>query len=134
MKGLTNFYHRRIDLERNDITEKKAIPYRLKEVINYINNNIEKKVEIEELALITKWNKHYFNKMFLEYLNTTPYQYVLQKKMEKAKLLISETNIPVNEIAFELNFHSYSNFCNAFKKAIEITPVNYRKINQQKIF
>lgn len=128
---LNNFYHRNIDAKRNIIEQKKIIPYRLKDVILYINNNIDKKIEIEELTIITKWKKHYFNKVFFEYLNVTPYQYILQKKMEKAKTLLSETEIPVNEIAFELSFQSYSNFCNAFKKAYRITPVNYRKITQE---
>ncbi len=51
--------------------------------------------------------------------------------MNKAKMLLEETDIPVNEIAFELGFESHSNFYRAFKKKIDDTPENFRKRSQK---
>ncbi len=129
---LNNFKHKNIDVSRNNETvSDEYIPFKLKEVINYINENIDKKLEIEELSSMTPWKRHHFMKLFTKHLNVSPYQYILIRKIEKSKTMLSETNIPINEIAFELGFNSYSNFCNAFKKNCEITAENYRKKNQK---
>lgn len=47
--------------------------------------------------------------------------------MEKAKLLLQDTSIPINEIAYELGFESSSNFYKVFKKKVEDSPENFRK-------
>ena len=48
--------------------------------------------------------------------------------MERAKKQLIETTIPTIEIANDLGFQSYSNFCNAFKKATNSTPNAFRKV------
>lgn len=91
-------------------------------------------MDIEELTQLTEWKRHHFIKLFTEYLAVTPYQYVLLRKIEKSETLLIETNIPIHQIAFELGFKSYSNFCNAFKNAIQLPQssieVNIRNNNK----
>ncbi|MGH1385299.1 response regulator transcription factor [Kordia sp.] len=123
---LNNYKHREIDSNRSENATEDHIPYRLREVISYINENIHEKLKIEELASKTTWKRHHFMKLFTKYLHVSPYQYILSRKIEKSKVLLAETNIPINEIAFELGFNSYSNFCNAFKKNSNITAKDYR--------
>jgi AraC family transcriptional regulator len=65
-------------------------------------------------------------------MNVTPYQYILQKKIEKAKHLMTETDKPITFIAMDLSFTSYSNFCNAFKRFTGFKPDAYRKLNSAK--
>jgi AraC-like DNA-binding protein/CheY-like chemotaxis protein len=125
---LNNYKHRILDTLRStsSITDK-SICYKLKAVTCYINANIHKKLEIDELTKLTQWKRDYFIKIFSKYLQISPYQYILKRKIDKAKLLLEQTDIPINEIAFELGFNMYSNFCSTFKKNIELTPENYRK-------
>jgi AraC-like DNA-binding protein len=123
---LNNYKHRNIDTYRVEKLEDEVMPFRIKEVINYINDHIEKKIEVEELIVMTKWTKRHFSRTFLKYLNVTPYQYILLRKMKKAESMLKETEIPINQIAFDLGFQSHSNFCNAFKKMNGVTPENYR--------
>ncbi len=125
-----NYFHKKIDVQRTESTDKNHIPFKIKEVINYINTNIEKKLDIEELSLLTSWKKDHFTRLFSKYLGTTPYQYILTRKIEKSKVLLSDTLIPINEIAFELGFDSHSNFYHLFKKITDDTPDNFRKRNQ----
>lgn len=127
---LNNYYHKKIDTTLGDILDKDPIPFKVKEIINYINNNIGKKLDVDELTLLTKWKKDHFTRLFSKYLGVTPYQYVLNRKIEKSKTMLSDTKIPVNEIAFELGFESNSNFYHIFKKISNDTPENYRKRNQ----
>jgi YesN/AraC family two-component response regulator len=127
---LNNYYHKKIDVERLEIYDNDVIPFRLKEIINYINKNIDKKLDIDELSNLTTWKKDHFIRLFSKYLTITPYQYILSRKIEKAKSMLVDTKIPINEIAFDLGFSSHSNFFKTFKKLTDNTPENYRKRHQ----
>ncbi len=124
---LNNYAHRTIDPVRNDIEVLNDIPFRIKETVNYINENINNRIELNEVAALTNWQVTHFIRIFTKHMGITPYQYILRRKIEKAKALLEETNMPASDIAFELGFESYSNFCSAFKKNTGKTPDNYRK-------
>jgi AraC-like DNA-binding protein/CheY-like chemotaxis protein len=130
---LSNYKLKNIDFFRNEknVIENEIddVPFILKNVIEYINSNIHQKIDVIELSSLTKWSHHHFIKTFTKYINQTPYQYILKKKIEKSKALIRETDIPLSAIALDLGFSSYSNFCNAFKKEIGKTPDIFRKIH-----
>lgn len=130
---LSNYKHKNIDVLRSqkNIEEKEVddIPFILKNVIEYINEHVTEKIDINELSKISKWSHHHFIKTFTKFMNQTPYQYILKKKVEKAKALIIESDIPLGTICTELGFTSYSNFCNAFRKETNKTPDVYRKIH-----
>lgn len=126
---LSNFKHKHIDVFRNDEEHKiDVVPFILKNVIQYINDHITEKIEIQQLTEMTKWSHHHFIRIFTKYINQTPYQYILKKKIEKARAIICETDISLSSIAIDLGFSSYSNFCNAFKKETGKTPEMYRKL------
>ncbi|WP_309607618.1 response regulator transcription factor [Flavobacterium sp.] len=127
---LNNYYHKKIDTNRVNAPDKDPIPFKVKEIVNYINTHLEKKLDIDELTKLTKWKKDHFTRLFSKYLGVTPYQYVLSRKIEKSKTMLSNTLIPINEIAYELGFDSHSNFYHIFKKLADDTPENYRKRNQ----
>lgn len=68
----------------------------------------------------------HFIRMFTKIMGQTPYQYILKRKIEKSKILLSETNQSLNEIAYDLGFYGYNNFYIAFKKFNNTTPEAYR--------
>lgn len=124
---LNNFKHRKIDINRKENPTNEIVPKKVKHIVEYISANIDKKLEVEELIQNTSWTKRHLTRVFMQYLKISPYQYILKRKIEKANSLLIETDIPINEIAFELGFQNYSSFCNAFKKINEETPENFRK-------
>jgi len=124
---LNNYKHRKIDIIRQETPLSTDIPFRIKQTINYINDNISEKIEISKLAEITQWKNEHFIRVFTKHLGVTPYQYVLIRKIDKAKVMLAETTVPIIQIAFELGFQSHGNFCNAFKKITKDTPEIYRK-------
>lgn len=128
---LYNYTHKNIDLLKTDKKVIEDVPYRIRHVINYINENINEKIDIDELANLTKWKKHHFIRIFSSIIGVTPYQYILINKMEIAKALIENTDQPINEIAFDLGFVNYSNFGHIFKKICYTSPENYRKTKKQ---
>lgn len=124
---LNNYKHREIDNESIQKENLGDVPFRMRAIINYINDNLDKRIEIEELIILSKWKKRQFSRQFINFLNVSPYQYILNRKIEKAKSIIEESQIPINEIAFDLGFKSYSNFCNAYKKIIGSNPEKLRR-------
>jgi len=130
---LYNYTNKNIDLLKADKKVIENVPYRIRHVINYINENINEKIDIDELANLTKWKKHHFIRIFSSIIGVTPYQYILINKMEIAKALIEKNDQPINEIAFDLGFVNYSNFAHIFKKICFTSPENYRKTKKKYI-
>jgi AraC-like DNA-binding protein len=129
---LYNYSHKQLDLLKTDKKVIEDVPYRIRHVINYINDNIYEKIDIDELTKLTKWKKHHFIRIFHSIIGNTPYQYILFHKMEIAKALIEQTDQPINEIAFDLGFVNYSNFAHVFKKICHTSPENCRKTKKTK--
>ncbi len=124
---LNNFKFKKIDTVRDENPTQEVTPKKVKHIVEYINNNIDKNIDLDELLTMTNWTKRHLIRVFIEYLKITPYQYILNKKIEKAKIQLAETNLLVNEIAFELGFESYRSFFASFKKLSNESPENYRK-------
>lgn len=124
---LNNFKHKSIDVKRSDEEVQTPVPFKIKATIAYINDHLYDKIKIDELAELTPWKLHHFIRIFSQYIGQTPYQYILSKKVELAEALLTETDQPINEIAYDLGFHSYSNFCIAFRKVhLNETPEAFR--------
>jgi YesN/AraC family two-component response regulator len=124
---LHNFKHRNIDVLRQDKELSNDIPFILKQSLKYIDDNINEKIKISDLANQTRWESQHFNRLFTQYIGSTPYKYIMDKKIEKAKTLLMETTIPIVQLSFDLGFKSHSNFCSIFKKTTGKTPENFRK-------
>lgn len=125
---LNNFSHINIDNIRHDNEMiESEVPFILKKVVSYINENISNKIAIEELAALTKWTPQHFTLLFKKFLNQTPYQYILCKKIERAKAEIREDNFVLMSISIGLGFKSYSNFCCAFQRITGQTPEDYKR-------
>jgi AraC-like DNA-binding protein len=131
---INNFKHNSIDLKRKNEEINNTIPFKIKETVTYINEHVFDKIEIPQISALTPWKTHHFIRLFSKHVGETPYQYILKRKINKAEALLVETKQPINEIAFDLGFHSYSNFINAFKKINNETPENYRNKKQAAIY
>jgi AraC-like DNA-binding protein len=122
---LNNFVHKKIDTTRltGDLTN---TTFKIKEVIKYINQNLSEKIELDQLVALTPWKKQHFIAVFNEQVGKTPYQYILERKIEHSKTLVQQNNLTLTDIAFELGFTTYVNFSKAFKKIENCTPEQFR--------
>ena len=107
---------------RNEMEDNRII-----KAIRYIHKHITGKIELEKLAEISCLSKDHFIRLFKKETGTTPLQYVNQKKIEKAQLLLLTEESAVKEIAFQLAFEDYSYFNRLFKKITGVTPQEYRR-------
>ena len=99
----------------------------MKKTARYIRENLTKNLSVEELAQRCFFSKNHFCNVFKEYFKMTPKAFIIKAKLEKACLLLSDTNLPVAEIAAELTFYSPAHFASVFKAHFGITPIEYRR-------
>ncbi len=129
---LNNFGHRNIDVTRKEEIYPGQVPYRLRKVLEYINDHLSEKIELNHLSALTNWETEHFGRVFKEHIQLTPYQYILKRKIEVAQGMLSESSDPVMEIAIKVGFDNYSNFYKAFKKYSGMSPENYRSRHSTK--
>ena len=101
---------------------------RIAKTVLYIRKHLNEAIELEKLAEISCLSKDHFIRLFKKELGTTPLQYINQKKIEKAQLLLITEELAVKEIAFQLSFDDYSYFNRLFKKTTGVTPQEYRRL------
>lgn len=101
---------------------------RIAKTVLYIRKHLNEAIELEKLAEISCLSKDHFIRLFKKGMGTTPLQYVNQKKIEKAQLLLLTEELAVKEIAFRLAFEDYSYFNRLFKKITGVTPQEYRRL------
>lgn len=132
---LDNYKHRHVDIVRKNFDNDNLVtesPFIIKKIIKYINDNIYQTIEINQLVILTNWDKYHFLRMFTKFTGITPYQYILQQKMNIAKGFLMDTNLNIVEIAYDLGFNSHSNFSIRFKKMTGVSPDEFRKTNKTK--
>lgn len=112
---------------------------RINKVIDYIDNNIDKQLTLDELASISNFSKFHFHRIFQAFIGETPFQFILRIKLEKAAtLLLNNPSESITDIAHICGFSDISifsrNFKNHFKQsATEWRSVKYAKSNLSKI-
>ncbi|MGL5695133.1 MAG: helix-turn-helix domain-containing protein, partial [Peptostreptococcaceae bacterium] len=98
----------------------------LKSARDYIDNNYEKKISIEEVAEHVFMSTSYLCYLFKTKLNCTVNDYIIRVRIEKSIELMKKRELNVNEIMTKVGFSSQSHFTRTFKKVIGVTPGNYR--------
>ena len=96
------------------------------ELVEYIENNFDKKLTLKGLAKRCYYNPSYFSRVFKEKFGVSPIQYIEKKKVEQAKRLLIE-GYTVEYIIEKLNFSSRQFFYSTFKKLSNISVAEFRK-------
>jgi len=94
--------------------------------IEYIQSHLSEKLTVDAIASSAGYSPSYFSQLFQKEMGMSPYQFVVQNRVERAQQLLQTTQLPIQDIAFQTGFNSVANFCYAFKKATGITPHEHR--------
>jgi len=99
----------------------------LMETISYIEKNYKTELRLTEVAKMVHLNPQYFSRLFKKELGTTFTDYVTKIRIEKAKSLLKETNLPIYRIAVDLGFSDAAYFSKVFLKYEKESPLEYKK-------
>ena len=101
-------------------------PFVLRNVLGFIEENLAQPLTLADLAAQASLSEFHFARMFRQSMQMAPHQYVMQRRMEKAKSLVRHTGKPLTEIALACGFSSASHFSNRFRAATGLTPSQLR--------
>ena len=101
----------------------------VKNCCDYIGVHINEKLSIGDLAERAGYSEYYFSRKFKQEMGCTITEYIMREKIERAKVLLSTTNMSILDISIELSFNSRSYFSDSFQKIAGVAPGEYRKQN-----
>lgn len=107
----------------NDTSGKNTVE---KEMVSYIQQNFTGKILLKEFGEQFHLSEKYISRYFKEHFHITISQYVTYLRLEHAKHLLQDTDIPVTEVAMQSGYQNVSYFIRSFKKTYGMSPLKYR--------
>lgn len=100
----------------------------LKDMLSdYIEEHLDTEIKISDLAEISQISTFHFIRLFRNSFKLTPYQYIIQRRLARAEILLAHTLRPIIDVALACGFQGASQFSYAFKKNKGVSPVDFRK-------
>lgn len=126
---LYEFLSQLVEMTDNNLLEKdnRKEEY-VRKALEYIRMNYSRKIAISEIAHHVGLDRSYLYSLFQEYLNTSPQDYLIRFRMEKACELLQATSLSVGSIAYSVGYEDPLLFSKVFKKARGLPPREYRKV------
>ena len=100
----------------------------IKKAMNYIENNLNEGIRLEEAAAFAGFSKYHFQRVFKRETGLNLYEYIQKRRLAEASSLLLNSNIRILDIAVYLCFESQEAFTRAFKKVYGLPPGQYRKV------
>ena len=102
-------------------------PKKLHLVQQYIKDNYQKRITNQELAVLAGYHEYHLNRLFCSYTGLHLHQYLSKVRLDQARSLMLNTELPLQDIAERVGFGSYPHFSASFKAIFGISPAQYRK-------
>ncbi|EFM38999.1 transcriptional regulator, AraC family [[Eubacterium] yurii subsp. margaretiae ATCC 43715] len=102
--------------------------------MDYLETVLDQEVDEREILKITGYSYPMFSRIFSIFTDFTLYEYIRLRRLTKAGMEISESNIKIIDIALKYGYDSPNSFTSAFKKFHNTSPVNVRKGAPIKVF
>lgn len=115
-----------IEVKKSDVVKPKCLNKALEPALKYIEENYGEQILLEDVASVSNLSPYYFSKLFKKEMGMNFTTYVTKHKIEKAKWMLKNTDIPIVNIASELGYYECGYFTKVFKKIEGITPTEYR--------
>ncbi len=97
-----------------------------KKIIKYINKHYDEQITIETIESYCRYSRYYISRAFKETTGLTIMTFVNDVRIEKAKLLLTNSDLSMGNIALSCGFVSQSYFGKVFKKSVGISPLDYK--------
>jgi AraC-like DNA-binding protein len=105
--------------------EKKVV--KLKLVLKFIRDNFASDITLDDMSAVAGFSCKYFCKFFKDMTGTTPVNYLMAYRIERASRKLLSTDIPITQIAYDCGFNDLSYFIKTFKSFKYVSPKEYRK-------
>jgi AraC-like DNA-binding protein len=106
---------------------KETLPHALKLMCDYVRSNTAKTITLSDLCVLSGLSKQYVMMLFRKHLKMTATDYIHRTKLAYSAELLRQTDMTVDEIAYQLGYCGSYYFCRVFKKYYNATPTEYRR-------
>lgn len=99
----------------------------VREAIHYMEGHLHESVSLRELADLLHMNSSYFSVVFKEQTGLTFSEYLTKQRIQRAKVLLTATTLPISEIAEKVGYQTSRYFVKVFREMEQISPGQYRQ-------
>ncbi len=100
---------------------------RMRRLLEYIDANLGGDLSLEAMAAEVDISPCYLSHVFKDALGQSPHQYVLGRRVERAKGMLRDTALPIAEVALTAGFSSQSHLSTWFRRLVGVSPGAYRR-------
>ncbi|WP_017316623.1 AraC family transcriptional regulator [Mastigocladopsis repens] len=100
--------------------------YKLQRVIEFIIDNLSENLLLGTMAQEVGMSQYHFARLFKQSTGLSPYQYVIHCRIERAKILLLQSQLKISEVASQVGFADQSQFTRHFKRLLGVTPKEIR--------
>lgn len=108
------------------IKNEHALQIRMQKMLSFINENYNREISLNDIAQSASISKSEASRCFQSYLGTSPVNYLLNYRIQKAMQLLRTSEMTVEAISLECCFGSSAYFCKLFRSRTGMTPKQYR--------
>lgn len=115
--------------KRNKVmTDKSESDLEIKKILDYVNEHYAENISLHDISRIYYMDESYISKLFKSYVGKNFIAYITDKRAEKAKSLLAETNMSVEDVMLAVGYKDVKHFRNIFKASAGMPPAAYRKM------
>ncbi len=96
-------------------------------ILELVQQSLAEDLSLEELALAAGVSRFHFLRLFKNTFGVTPHRFVMEQRVNSARLLLEGTSLPITEIAATTGFSSQSHLCTAMRRSLGLTPGQWRR-------
>jgi len=105
-------------------------PRAFQRVRDYILAHLEEEITNRDLAEFAGLSAFHFARVFKQSAGVSPHQFVLERRVERVKRLLAETDLPIAQIAVAAGFADQSHCARRFRELVGITPTRFRWLSR----
>jgi AraC-like DNA-binding protein len=102
-------------------------PSTLRRIREYVDAHLDQNIALESLAATADLSLYHFARTFKQSEGTTPHAFVLERRLAKARDLLTATDLPLSEIAFAVGFADQSHLARRFRQIVGMSPGQFRR-------
>jgi len=94
-----------------------------------VDSRYAEPLDLEALARAAAVSPRHFSRSFRRTFGETPHQYLLTRRIERARHLLRTTDMQVAEVCLSVGFNSVGSFTTTFRRHVGVSPTEYRRAN-----